>query len=115
LAQAASAKPDTTKQADSSASKPTLIEPKGDTVKLTGAAQARFLKHQGQTVAQIALTMGLDAKIVTGYIAAGATKQAATSTPTAAPTVTATPQNAANDKGSDNSKPDVQKTINKIV
>ena len=38
------------------------------TVELSKAAQVRSLKRSGQTIAQIALNMGLDAKTVNNYL-----------------------------------------------
>ena len=58
------------------------IQPGHDTVKLSGAALARSLKQQGQSVAQIALAMHLDASAVNGYLGV-ATKPAATPAPKA--------------------------------
>jgi hypothetical protein len=43
-------------------------QPGVDTVKLSGAALARSLKQQGQTVAQIALAMHLDVKSVDNFL-----------------------------------------------
>ena len=44
------------------------VQPGHDTVKLSGAALARSLKQQGQSVAQIALAMHLDANSVNSYL-----------------------------------------------
>ena len=57
--------------------KQTSVQPGHDTVKLSGAALARSLKQQGQSVAQIALAMHLDANSVNSYLGV-ATKPAAT-------------------------------------
>jgi hypothetical protein len=65
--------------------------PQKDTVELTGAALARSLKQQGQTVAQIALKMGLDAKTVVSYLGTAAPKQVSTPAPQA---VTTAPKDA---------------------
>jgi hypothetical protein len=48
--------------------KSAAIQPKHDTVELTGAALAKSLKLSGQNVAQIALKMGLDAKTINSYL-----------------------------------------------
>jgi hypothetical protein len=80
LAQATTPAPETTATANSSAPKPTTVEPKRDTVELSGAAQAKFLKHQGQTVAQIALQMGLDVKTVNSYVGSAPAHVAPTTT-----------------------------------
>jgi len=61
------------------ASKTESLEPKHDSVELTKTALAKSLKLSGQTVSQIALTMGLDVKTVNSYL--GVSTKAATSTP----------------------------------
>lgn len=120
LAQAAAAQPKVV-QVDSSASKPTVTEPKKDSVKLSGAAQARSLKHQGQTIAQIALQMGLDAKTVSGYVGSSAIpKQAATVTPqvnkaaTAEPRQIYTPVEEATESGAAKAAETVQRKNNGV-
>jgi DNA-binding CsgD family transcriptional regulator len=50
------------------APKPATVPQKADTVELSKAAQIRSLKRGGQTVAQIAVSMGLDAKTVNSYL-----------------------------------------------
>lgn len=70
------------------ASKPESLEPKHDSVELTKTALAKSLKLSGQTVSQIALTMGLDVKTVNGYL--GVSTKAANSTPL--PSTTIAPQ-----------------------
>lgn len=57
------------------------VQPGHDTVKLSGAALARSLKQQGQSVAQIALAMHLDANSVDSYL--GVTAKAAAPAPQA--------------------------------
>jgi hypothetical protein len=47
---------------------PTNIEPTRDIVKLSPGAQVRFLKTQGQTVAEIAVTTALSAQTVNSYL-----------------------------------------------
>ena len=44
------------------------LPPKHDTVELTGTALAKSLKLSGQNPAQIALKMGIDIKMVDGYL-----------------------------------------------
>jgi len=70
------------------ASKPETLEPKHDSVELTKTALAKSLKLSGQTVSQIALTMGLDVKTVNSYL--GVSTKAATGTPL--PPTTIAPQ-----------------------
>jgi hypothetical protein len=73
-----------TKQADAPAPKSARVQPKGDTVELSKTAQIRLLKHQGETVEQIAARLGLDVKTVNSYLGApAAPKQAASTSPKA--------------------------------
>jgi DNA-binding NarL/FixJ family response regulator len=48
--------------------KTATVQHKADTVALSQTAQVRSLKRNGQSVAQIALSMGLDAKTVNSYL-----------------------------------------------
>ena len=65
--------------------KPEAVQPKHDTVQLSGTALAKSLKQSGQTTAQIAQRMGMDVKTINGYLGV--------STPTTAPRLkTAAPQ-----------------------
>ena len=48
--------------------KPAAAQHQAVTVELSKAAQVRSLKRSGQTIAQIALNMGLDAKTVNNYL-----------------------------------------------
>lgn len=82
----------TTKQADAPAPKPAIVQPKGETVELSKTAQARLLKHQGETVAQIALSLGLDAKTVNSYLGSTtAPKQSAPIAPQVKPAASTAP------------------------
>jgi hypothetical protein len=54
--------------AETGAPKQAALPPGHDTVKLSGAALARSLKQQGQSIAQIAVAMHLDASAVNGYL-----------------------------------------------
>jgi len=64
------------------ATKTTSIPPQHDTIELTGTALAKSLKLSGQSVAQIAQKMGLDAKTVNQFLGISTI----TATPTASPT-----------------------------
>ena len=52
---------------------PSGLQPKGDSVKLSGTAVAKSLKLQGMSANQIAAQMGLDIKTVDGYLGIPAT------------------------------------------
>jgi hypothetical protein len=67
-AQATAVQPQTTTTAAAPVKPPTKLEPAGDTVKLSPRAQVRFLKTQGQTVAQIAVNTALSAATVNSYL-----------------------------------------------
>jgi hypothetical protein len=67
-AQAAAARPETTTAPAISAKQPAKIVHAGDTVRLSPSAQVRLLKTQGQTAAQIAISLALSAQTVDGYL-----------------------------------------------
>lgn len=48
--------------------------PKADVVELSNSAQAKLLKQQGLTIAQIAIKMSLDVKTVATYLPSVSTK-----------------------------------------
>jgi hypothetical protein len=56
------------KPVDIAAPATVTVPPKDETVEISKSAQARLLQHQGQTVAQIAINLGLDAKTVDSYL-----------------------------------------------
>ena len=76
----AAATPPAPAPAETAAPKQAPVQHGHDTVKLSGAALARSLKQQGQTVAQIIQSMHLDAKTVDSYLGVSTT-----ATATAAP------------------------------
>jgi hypothetical protein len=66
-AQATTVRPETTAPAIS-VKQPAKIVHTGDTVRLSPSAQVRLLKTQGQTAAQIAISLALSSQTVDGYL-----------------------------------------------
>jgi hypothetical protein len=83
-----------------------MLQPKHDTVELTGTALAKSLKLAGQTPAQIALKMGLDVKTVDGFL--GITAKATTAT--LPPSTTIAPQVKQSASGTATATPATTKT-----
>ncbi|HEY3373959.1 MAG TPA: hypothetical protein VGK02_02720 [Candidatus Aquicultor sp.] len=67
VAQAAAKQPNVT-QAKTPTPQPQKTQENKDTVHISTAAQARALKHAGQTASQIASSLGLDVKTVDAYL-----------------------------------------------
>jgi len=67
-AQATASQRETPTAPVASVKRPTNVEPKADTVKLSPGAQVRLLKTQGQTVAQIAISTALPTQTVNSYL-----------------------------------------------